>query len=58
MKVSENKDINETMTNEVLSGQIAVNKETQGINTQGGISFKNEFEKLLIEKTKASGNLG
>ena len=57
MKVSENKDINETMTNEVLSGQIAVNKETQGINTQGGISFKNEFEKLLIEKTNEDANL-
>lgn len=57
MKVSENKDINETITNEVLSGQIAVNKETQGTNTQGGISFKNEFEKLLIEKTNEDANL-
>lgn len=57
MKVSENKDINETITNEVLSGQIAVNKETQGTNTQGGISFKNEFEKLLIEKTNEDASL-
>lgn len=64
MKVSENTDLKDKVTNELLKGQaVAMNPAVNGneggynIQTQDGLSFKDEFEKLLIEKTSEDADL-